>query len=491
MDTDHESHSHSSPRSCRSPLSHPCRSVLFVVCPASGRALAKHCRVALVGLVIVFHTLPAWAWGPHTEITAAALAVLADRDRLKARFGNDWNRIAKDYCWMGDWREAVRPDHYADDYLLFPGMATHLSHMLPDVRQTYVPYFRRALQALRTESPQNGARWVGSLLHFVQDSGSPPHTIGVGGPLHSKMERWVDESRLLGTTDAEAERGFLARMEGLIEFSRVRAEKLRPIAERLTERENQPLELECALETARASADILHTLFTLGAREEAGRGGILEGKLPYDVPTNYARVPAKVLLAGTNFSTTADAEGRWQFRALPAGKYTVQILATGYELAIVRDVEVADGNTVRLDPALTADPIAGNRLRNARFELKWLTPDRPDGWRPDPRKAARWTSALVRVPVEAVCKVSVAFLPEKQVPVLARWRTDPSNAGSGREVPLELTDRDPAGYGAATISPDKSLTPFEPGFLFLELVFDGPQSPDHYCRHAGVTLNAE
>lgn len=453
-----------------------------------------------MSLVIAFHAVPAWAWGPHTEITAAALAVLANRVKLRARFGDDWDRIAKDYCWMGDWREAVRPDHYADDYLLFPGVTTHASHMLPEVRQTYVPYFRRALQALRTESSQNAARWVGSLLHFVQDSGSPPHTIGIGGELHSKMERWVDEQqisiagyepRLLGATDADAERSFLARMEELIEFSRVRAEKLRPIAERLKQRENQPLELECALETARVSADVLHTLFVLGVREEAPAGGALVGRLDYASPMGYAMVPAKVMLAGTEFSTTTDPHGRWQFRGLPAGKYTVHILATGDDLTTVRDVEVKSGESLSIDLLLKPDSIAGNVMRNPRFELQWLKPGQPDWWRPDPRKPGRWSSALVRVPVDAVCSICIEFHGDRNVPVLARWRTDPSNAGSGTEIPLEFTERDSSGRNIAQISPHKSLKPFEKGVLFLELLFDSPQSPATYCRQAGITLHSK
>src|SRR5262245_33642918 len=162
------------------------------------------------------------AWGPHTEITDAALATLPDRDALKKRFGPHWQRLGRDYVWGPDWQEGVRPDHYAEDYLLFPGSPEHLSHMHPVVRRTYVQFFRRPLQALRTESPMNAARWLGSLLHFVQDSGSPPHTTGVGGELHGRMERWVDESRitlgdyrprLLGKTDEEAEKGFLERMD--------------------------------------------------------------------------------------------------------------------------------------------------------------------------------------------------------------------------------------------------------------------------------------
>ncbi|MEX0714343.1 MAG: hypothetical protein WD278_18550 [Pirellulales bacterium] len=169
-------------------------------------------RILLAVVILVRGTLPVWAWGPHTEITRAALAVLPQRDAWQSLLGDEWDRLARDYCWMADWRMAVRPDHYADDYLLFPSTSEHLGHMLPEVRRTYVPYFRRALQAIRTETPQNSWRWVGSLLHFVQDSGSPPHTIGAGGLLHTKMENWLDarqitiegyQPRLLGRSDAE------------------------------------------------------------------------------------------------------------------------------------------------------------------------------------------------------------------------------------------------------------------------------------------------
>src|SRR2546423_1675169 len=112
-------------------------------------------RVVLVGLVALAAATPSFAWGPHSHITRAALDVLPERARVKQYLAGDFDRLAKDYVWMADWKQAVRTDHYADDYLLFPGMTTHLSHMLPEVRATYEPYFRRALQALRTESPQN------------------------------------------------------------------------------------------------------------------------------------------------------------------------------------------------------------------------------------------------------------------------------------------------------------------------------------------------
>ena len=45
---------------------------------------------------------PAQAWGPHTEITRAALAVLPERGRLQEHFGVDWDRIARDYDGPGE-----------------------------------------------------------------------------------------------------------------------------------------------------------------------------------------------------------------------------------------------------------------------------------------------------------------------------------------------------------------------------------------------------
>ena len=95
------------------------------------------------------------AWGPHTEITAAGLNVLPEKTQLQKHLGDDFARLSRDYCWMGDWQEAVRPDHYADDHLLFPQSPRHVSHMHPQVRKTYAPFFKRTLQAIRTESPRN------------------------------------------------------------------------------------------------------------------------------------------------------------------------------------------------------------------------------------------------------------------------------------------------------------------------------------------------
>lgn len=47
--------------------------------------------------------------GPHTEITAAALAVLPADKELRAYLGDDHARLARDDCWMGDWQAGLTP----------------------------------------------------------------------------------------------------------------------------------------------------------------------------------------------------------------------------------------------------------------------------------------------------------------------------------------------------------------------------------------------
>ena len=61
----------------------------------------------------------------------------------------------------------------------------------------YRPLFIRALQALRTESPANAVRWLGSLLHFVTDTGSPPpHALVYKGDIQANDRARYDRSLL-------------------------------------------------------------------------------------------------------------------------------------------------------------------------------------------------------------------------------------------------------------------------------------------------------
>src|SRR2546423_9412636 len=74
------------------------------------------------------------AWGPHSEITRAALQTLPVHDLLLRHLGSVADRLTN-HCWMADYRRFIyddaREQFYADDYLLFPGMSRHLDHICP------------------------------------------------------------------------------------------------------------------------------------------------------------------------------------------------------------------------------------------------------------------------------------------------------------------------------------------------------------------------
>jgi hypothetical protein len=330
------------------------------------------------------------AWGPHTEITQTALLALGKEDGIYKQLGEDTSVLTQ-YVWMADWRShlLIRSDEvfYADDYLLFPKARAHSQHICPEVRQTYAPFFRRALQALRTESPRNAARWIGSLLHFTTDTGSPPHAAGFLGPAHSKMENWLDAKliqlpgyrpRLLGDDDASAEAGFLSRMDGLIEFSKERAARCRADVDADRREPVEPVVLESALETARVTADLLHTLGILAGKPTAGAP--LSGTVSWQKGSHPTldRLPAKVVLLGTDFSTLTRPDGSFVFRHLPEGDYQLVALAPGATSAPVV-LSLKGGGLALPEMALVADA-PGNLLRNADFRLHWSAAEALDHW---------------------------------------------------------------------------------------------------------------
>src|SRR5581483_228128 len=315
--------------------------------------------VIALGCVAAVVPLAGWGDKPHADITDAALSVIPPEDEL-LRLGPEAYRLRM-YVHLADWVESLvevnerweiggvtflspSASFYTNDYLNFPASPRPNEHGLPGVRNTYRPFFARALQALRTESPANAARWTGTLLHYITDTGSPPHAAEIKGELHTKMENWLDASRidmqgyrpqLLGASDAEASDGLVRRMEGLIAFSKERAERLRPLAESNNRPACEPIALESATETAKVTAGAIHTLLHLIVR--APGGAELEADVTAPKFPLSQTMPAKLVLLGTNFSTLSDLaearrdgyQGVLHLRNLPPGTYRPVISRPG------------------------------------------------------------------------------------------------------------------------------------------------------------------
>lgn len=343
--------------------------------------------------------LPAAAWGPHPEITQAALDVLPEMDKWEQLLGDHNIRQLTQYCWMPDNRGRDLGPFYADDYLLIRRMPYHIGHTMPAVEAAFEPYFRRAVQAFRTETPTNACRQLGPILHFVEDVGAPPHA-KPNCPHHGELENWVNPKaikiegyrpQLLGQTDDEAWQGLKRRIEGLVAFSAERAERALPLvsAPNPDRSKVEPIILESALETARVTADMLYTVFKLGLEwqapaDAAGLSGLIRAPA---LPANEDQ-EAQVVLLDTDYSTLAHSRpetdkeqwlGEFLFRNLPPGEYTVVVYRVGSKPATTK-VKLEPGKTARVDVQLQSVEPAGNLVYNPDGRLKLLPGPTPDRW---------------------------------------------------------------------------------------------------------------
>jgi Carboxypeptidase regulatory-like domain len=463
----------------------------------------RRCKLgsALVAAALFWSQGPcAFAWGPHSQITQAALDALGSKDRLILHLGTQAEKLPAN-CWLGDWPHGLiiqqeREAFYPDDFLLFPSMPQHVQHICPAVKRSYRPHFQRAVQALRTETPTNAARWIGALLHFTEDTGSPPHALGILGDVHTKMENWVDakqinlgdyQPRLLGATDEEALDGYLKRMEGLIAYSKERGERLRPLVVNGERAKVEPLVLECALETSRVTADLLHTLGQI-ALAPVKDTATLRGTVSTKPVAGLEKLLAKVVLEETNYSTLTDATGVYEFHQLPPGTYHVTVLYVGGETAS-ETVKLAAEETRKLDLTLAkADP-PGNLVRNAAFRLHWVQAKLPDGWyrKQTADKKTEWEGEILPVQAGKRYRLTVRWKEGATGEVLLLWHTGKALDNTCGFEGLHY-------YGATTKKADVPLAAPEITQTFLAppqarsvlIVFRTTGAPDTVCEHVAL-----
>ncbi len=354
----------------------------------SGCFMKQAVRIA----VLLLLTRSALAWGPHSEIGVAAGRALATNDPFLAYIANDINALGS-VSWMGDWANGAEITGvqgtriYTRDVFDFPGFKPPLPSNTGHGDATsgsYTALFHRVLQAMRTETPWNTLCWLGSLLHDTEDTGAPPHAAQIYGPLHSPMETWLDASQIsitgytpvaLGATEEAATAGYVLRMNALHDLAVAKAAEIVPLIESNDRPSAEVLILHCALESARATADTLHTLGALQAQmtPPANSGG-LSGRI--QTAPDAEQLTAKIMLSGTTFSTLAQVNGDYAFRNLPAGPYTLVAMMPGYTPQSVAVSVVANTQTTQ-NVSLAA---SGNLLRNGGLTVRWGDPVVPDGW---------------------------------------------------------------------------------------------------------------
>ena len=363
---------------------------------------------ALVAAAVLWPAREARAWGsPHRAITCAALAVQPEMARWRQELGADNLTILEAHSDLPDRQGEDVGTFHADDYLLTRQVPVYPGHRVPAALQPIPAFFRRALQALRTETPVNALRQMCPLIHFAEDVGAPPHA-RPNDTHHVQLENGPWEKGLsvagyvpvaLGANDTDAEAGILRRLRALAEFSAVRCDRGLQLLQAPGAGGDAagPVVLEAAQETARATADILHTVFTLGLagpRADASLSGRVTGSGGRDV---------RIVLLDTDTSTLAlpDGEGgpgnRFVFFGLPPGEYRALASCRGC-LPKVMTVSLVQGQEAHLNIALEAGRVAGNLVENPDASASTLQSGVPDRWRARGGGAEReWRSAFVTV----------------------------------------------------------------------------------------------
>ena len=446
----------------------------------------------------------AWDSKIHSGIIHAALMAIPPEDRIQERWGPEVWRL-QEYVQMGDWINTVVSQReawevggqtltqaglqfYANDYLLFPSMTHSVQHSVPDVLATYRPFFLRALQALRTESPGNAARWVGSLLHFITDSGSPPHTIGVKGEDHTKMESWLDTSlidlsqyhpRMLGSTDEAALKGLLSRMDGLIAFSAIRGKQLVPLVKVNDRPHMEPIALESAAETSRVTADVVHTLLQLSRLDADSKGATVAARISAPAVDGMENLPAKLIVLGTSYSTLSVESlpayhtylGTFSLRNLPPGAYRMAIERVGSETLYPPPLVLKPGEIARLNWKLHPSLVEGNLAPNPDLSLRWVASDAPDHWRFDSSRH-QWISDNIPVvpgrSYRAGCELKQGAASEVEL----QWMSHAWEAMKASQAPLHFS-----GQACEDI-----LVTAAPNSIFVRFAVKSQQDPSTVLR---------
>jgi hypothetical protein len=350
----------------------------------------------LMMLVLIPLCLPvsfAVAWGPHSEITVAAAKVLDKDDPILTYINNDMG-VLRAIAWANDNAAAgLITGHrgyrvYARDFFDYPGWVvpwgSDIGHGYDPKDDSYKMFFNRTIQAMQTETPDNAIGWMGAMIHLVEDSGAPPHAGHVPWKYHIQLEGWIDANkidiagykpRLFGKTPQDALEGICKRINELHDFSVERAKKGMPMVDRNDRPAVENLILESALESAKVTADLLHTLGYLQSQMKPVAGaGRLGGAITPG--SNDLLVTPKVMLLETRYSTLCDAKGHYVFQNLPPGKYLMAVMLPTCSPKFL-DVRVEADKAASQDVQLEK---TGNLLRNGEQSVRFLQKDQPDGW---------------------------------------------------------------------------------------------------------------
>jgi len=255
--------------------------------------------ISILFLIVLFNVfsftrLYGWGGGNHTLISKAAIQLLPQWE--VSMLGSAADSLVERYCLYPDWyRNYINKKDSAAIARLKPYMQLPLLQDLTKYHRTedkeseicfYVAatLMHQAVRCFQENSPLEAARYMGPLVHFIEDNACPVHTLDnqlllellpkpvslVPFSLHGDVERptFLLESpqhqpQLLGANAVEAANAFYGRF---LENRRTARAQAVPILQAMYAGKEQDANRGRALAAAAAAkltADVIHTVCTI------------------------------------------------------------------------------------------------------------------------------------------------------------------------------------------------------------------------------------
>ena len=244
----------------------------------------------LLALVLLLLAAPwASAWGPmHAAITEAAFDALPPWER--ELFAGQRQTLIEFDCMIPDLARAAANKKTLGRFVVLPNgdSFTHEPHSREHNYAQMLHYFTKAVESIRAGELDEASRYAGCLLHFLEDCGSPAHTMPGDNqhgymqdllvvpeeyknrPLHGLIEAGAlrldltgYRPQLLGTTPEEAAMHLTERLHEEIRHARAQVIPILQGVFRHAEAEIDAGRRRAATLDAQVAADALHSILAV------------------------------------------------------------------------------------------------------------------------------------------------------------------------------------------------------------------------------------
>jgi hypothetical protein len=268
------------------------RRVALLECRRSSaklRPVFRHFFLRLFALLLLCTGPCAFAWGPmHSAITEAAFDALPEWQRTI--FAAQRTTMIEFDCFIPDLMRAAANRKTLANFLTLPNgdPFTHEPHSRHHNYDQILHYFSKAVEQVRAGELDEASRWAGCVLHFIEDCGSPAHSIPGDNqhglmqdllqvpeayrhrPLHGLIESGTlkldlagYQPKLLGTTPPEAATNLVERLNFAVRNAR---SQLIPILQGVFQNDEAAVDegrRRAATVDAQVCADMLYTLLCI------------------------------------------------------------------------------------------------------------------------------------------------------------------------------------------------------------------------------------